>query len=147
MKIAIVGVDGAKALGHEQAIDDLILTLLQKYDPTQDEFGSGEATGVDSATRRLAIGAGFKFTPFPPADGHKHWDCENACRGFKWRNLELGAWADKIYAISIKTTIQNCYHCYGYMGANNPHKVNGGCWTMRTAIREFSKGGEILVVA
>lgn len=147
--VVIVGVDGAKALGHEQAIDDAILKILTEYSPEQDNIGSGEATGVDSAVRRLALGAGWElgknYNPFPPNDLHKHWDCALNCHGFKWRNLAMAVWANVTYAVTFKTGVQSCYHCFKSIGAEQPHKVNGGCWTMRRAI-QYGKRGVLVVV-
>lgn len=107
------------------------------------DFVSGGATGVDSMTKKWCERLGRKFVECAPT--HNHWSCSPSCYGFRARNVVVANKADTVYCVTWSMPKQTCYHCYAILGGKDPHKVSGGCWTLRYA-EKIGKDIQLVIV-
>lgn len=140
--VAIVGAEAAKfTLEGERATRELIRGYLLAYDFVVS--GRCHLGGVDIWAIEEASAAGVAWHEYPPKV--LRWE-----DGFKPRNLQIARDPRVAHAVCIAP--QNypdsyvgrrepsCHHC-----GTSAHVNNGGCWTVKQAIKA-GKTGAVLVV-
>ena len=122
MKIGIVGSSEAEITTSI----NFIMKLMKEY-PSDTEFVSGGAKGIDTAVDIACQTLGRKLTIFL-SDKHE-W------ASYSKRNLKIARYCDEVISIALpfkEDGIQKyCYHC-----KSKRHQKTAGCWTARKC-KEF----------
>lgn len=124
MKIGIVGSSRAK---HNNVIPT-IMKIILTY-PSDTEFVSGGAKGIDEAVEEACYILSRQITVFKPKE--QSWT-----GGFKERNLKIAKYCDKVISIAMPYHGKICFHCN-----SKTHDKTGGCYTMKHA-----KEGELIIL-